>query len=43
MRSTEFCRQYDRDFVIEVKCLEDIKTALESAGIPDEERTSKYD
>jgi uncharacterized protein (TIGR00730 family) len=43
MRSTEFCRQYDRDFVIEVNCLEDIKTALESAGIPDEERTSKYD
>ena len=43
MRRTEFCRQYDRDFVIEVKCLDDIVNALESAGSIDADRTSKYD
>ncbi|MBE6018800.1 MAG: TIGR00730 family Rossman fold protein [Clostridiales bacterium] len=43
MRKTEFCRQYDRDFVIEVKCLDDIVNALESAGSIDADRTSKYD
>ena len=43
MRNTEFCRQYDRDFVIEVRCIEDIEKALERAGTVDEERTSKYD
>jgi len=43
MRKTEFCRQYDRDFVIEVKCLDDIVNALESAGSIDTDRTSKYD
>ena len=43
MRGTGFCRQYDRDFVIEVRSIEDIEKALESAGVIDEERTSKYD
>lgn len=43
MRAEEFCRQYDRDFVLEVTCIEDIEKALESAGAIDEERTSKYD
>jgi predicted Rossmann-fold nucleotide-binding protein len=43
MRSSEFCRQYDRDFVIEVKSIEDIEKALESAGAVDGERNSKYD
>jgi uncharacterized protein (TIGR00730 family) len=38
-----FCRQLDRYNVIEVKCLEDIVSALESAGDIDETRTSKYD
>ncbi len=43
MRDRSFCRQIDRDNVIEVRCLDDIARALESAGIPDETRTSKYD
>lgn len=43
MRDRTFCRQIDRDNVIEVRCLEDIARALESAGSPDETRTSKYD
>lgn len=43
MRDRTFCRQIDRDNVIEVKCLEDIADALDSAGIIDETRTSKYD
>lgn len=38
-----FCRQIDCDNVIEVKCLEDIVTALETAGSIDETRTQKYD
>ena len=38
-----FCRQLDRDNVIEVACLEDIKRALGCAGSIDETRTSKYD
>ena len=38
-----FCRQLDRDNVIEVTCLEDIVRALECVGSIDETRTSKYD
>ena len=38
-----FCRQLDRDNVIEVTCLEDIARALECVGSIDETRTSKYD
>ena len=43
MRDQEFCRQLDRDNVIEVRCLEDIVRALECVGSIDETRTSKYD
>ena len=43
MLAQGFCRQIDRDNVIEVKCLEDIVRALECAGSIDETRTSKYD
>ena len=43
MRDQEFCRQLDRDNVIEVTCLEDIVRALECVGSIDETRTSKYD
>ena len=43
MRDQTFCRQLDRDNVIEVKCLEDIVRALEIVGSIDETRTSKYD
>ncbi|MBQ3370133.1 MAG: TIGR00730 family Rossman fold protein [Mogibacterium sp.] len=43
MRDQSFCRQLDRDNVIEAKCLEDIIRALEIAGSIDETRTSKYD
>ena len=43
MREQDFCRQLDRDNVIEVRCLEDIVRALEIAGSIDETRTSKYD
>lgn len=43
MRDQSFCRQLDRDNVIEVKCLEDIIRALEIAGSIDETRISKYD
>ncbi len=43
MRDQNFCRQLDRDNVIEVKCLEDIVRALECVGSIDETRTSKYD
>lgn len=43
MRDDSFCRQIDRDNVIEVGCLEDIVRALETAGGIDETRTSKYD
>ena len=43
MRDQEFCRQLDRDNVIEVTCLEDIVQALECVGSIDETRTSKYD
>ena len=43
MRAQEFCRELDRDNVIEVKCLEDIVRALETVGSIDETRTSKYD
>jgi len=38
-----FCRQLDRDNVIEVTCLEDIERALECVGSIDETRTVKYD
>ncbi|MBQ6150517.1 MAG: TIGR00730 family Rossman fold protein [Mogibacterium sp.] len=43
MNEQDFCRQLDRDNVIEVKCLEDIVRALETVGSIDETRTSKYD
>ena len=43
MRAQDFCRQLDRDNVIEVRCLEDIVRALEIVGSIDETRTSKYD
>ena len=43
MMDQGFCRQLDRDNVIEVKCLEDIVRALETVGSIDETRTSKYD
>ena len=43
MREQDFCRQLDRDNVIEVRCLEDIVCALETVGSIDETRTSKYD
>lgn len=43
MLAQGFCRQIDRDNVIEVKSLEDIVLALESVGSIDETRTSKYD
>lgn len=43
MMDQGFCRQLDRDNVIEVKCLEDIVRALECVGSIDETRTSKYD
>lgn len=43
MLEADFCRQLDRDNVIEVRCLEDIARALEGAGSLDETRTSKYD
>ncbi len=43
MRDQGFCRQLDRDNVLEVRCLEDIVRALESVGSIDETRTSKYD
>lgn len=43
MRDRKFCRQLDRDNVIEVRCLDDIVLALENAGSIDETRTSKYD
>jgi len=42
MLAQGFCRQLDRDNVIEVTCIEDIEKALESAGKTDETRTSKY-
>ena len=43
MNEQDFCRQLDRDNVIEVTCLEDIVRALECVGSIDETRTSKYD
>ena len=43
MLAQGFCRQLDRDNVIEVTCLEDIIRALECVGSIDETRTSKYD
>ena len=43
MKDQNFCRQLDRDNVIEVKCLEDIVRALECVGSIDETRTSKYE
>ena len=43
MMDQGFCRQLDRDNVIEVRCLEDIVRALECVGSIDETRTSKYD
>ena len=43
MMDQGFCRQLDRDNVIEVTCLEDIVRALECVGSIDETRTSKYD
>ena len=43
MRDQGFCRQLDRDNVIEVRCLVDIVRALECVGSIDETRTSKYD
>ena len=43
MRDQGFCRQLDRDNVIEVRCLDDIVHALGCAGSIDETRTSKYD
>ena len=43
MMDQGFCRQLDRDNVIEVTCLEDIEHALECVGSIDETRTSKYD
>ena len=43
MMDQGFCRQLDRDIVIEVRCLEDIVRALECVGSIDETRTSKYD
>ena len=43
MRREDFCREIDRENVIEVTCIEDIAGALESAGGIDETRTSKYD
>lgn len=43
MLAQGFCRQLDRDNVIEVTCLEDIARELEAAGDIDETRTSKYD
>ena len=43
MMDQGFCRQLDRDNVIEVTCLEDIARALECVGSIDETRTSKYD
>ena len=43
MRDQGFCRQLDRDNVLEIRCLEDIVRALESVGSIDETRTSKYD
>ena len=43
MKEQGFCRQLDRDNVIEVTCLEDIVRALECVGSIDETRTSKYD
>ena len=43
MLADGFCRQLDRDNVIEVRCLEDIARALEAAGGADDTRTTKYD
>ena len=43
MRDQGFCRQLDRDNVLEIRCLEDIVRALECVGSIDETRTSKYD
>lgn len=43
MLAQGFCRQLDRDNVIEVRNIEDIEEALREAGRPDEERTTKYD
>jgi len=43
MRNQGFCRQLDRDNVIEVRCLDDIVRALGCVGSIDETRTSKYD
>ena len=43
MMDQGFCRQLDRDNVIEVRCLEDIVRVLECVGSIDETRTSKYD
>jgi uncharacterized protein (TIGR00730 family) len=42
MRNQGFCRQLDRDNVIEVRCLDDIERALGCVGSIDETRTSKY-
>ena len=42
MLAQGFCRQLDRDNVIEVTCIEDIEKALAGAGREDASRTSKY-
>ena len=43
MRREDFCREIDRENVIEVTCIEDIERALENALVIDERRNSKYD
>ena len=43
MLGMDFCRESDRTNVIEVKCIEDIERALESAGMIDANRNNKYD
>ena len=43
MRREDFCREIDRESVIEVTCIEDIERALENALVIDEKRNSKYD
>ena len=39
----EFCRREDRDYIIEVKSLEDIARVMENAGGIDENRNSQFD
>ena len=42
MADNEFCRREDRDYIIEVKCIEDIAREIENAGGIDENRNMQF-